>query len=100
MRYDEGWRSDQPSWRLWLLAAIALQVREAALPQHLKPVESAEDRELSALLNDDHRAEPPRQRTYEDPTEMHKRPLSEGHAVAAVKALPLPDEDETPPEPD
>jgi hypothetical protein len=37
---------------------------------------------------------------HEDSTEMHKRPLADRQANAAVKVLPLPDKDETSAEPD
>jgi hypothetical protein len=64
--------------------------RATCLPRsHLKPVVDPEDAELSALLNDNHRAEPPRQRSYEH----RKRPLSERHAPVEHHR-PKVDEDE------
>ena len=51
---------------------------EAALPAYLKPIEDPEDKALRDLLmDDDSPAEPPRQRSYENPAAHRKRLLAE-----------------------
>jgi hypothetical protein len=66
---------------------------QAALPQHLRPVVDPEEAELRAILNDRHRAKPPRQRTYDDPGERRRR-LVAGRQATVERHGPNDDEDE------
>jgi hypothetical protein len=77
-----------------------LETQLADVPAHLKRLPEG-DPELREFLEQDVWGLDAARPTlpHEDSTEIHKRPLAERPAVAAVKVLPLPDEDEAPPEP-